>query len=155
MADPFISSILMFGASFAPRNWALCEGQVISINSNPSLYSLISDRFGGDGRNTFALPDFRGRVPLSYGRGPGLSNYNLGQKGGYENNILTIDQLPAHSHLVDTSQMTVNTSNLYVDGSNLNVDSSGLQGTVKVNGGPTSSKNGSGNNFWAFIRKCF
>ena len=147
MIDPFIASIIMFGGSFAPVDWAFCIGTVLPVSDNPSLYSLLGDRFGGNGTTTFALPDFRGRVPLHYGKGPGLSNYYLGQRGGYENNILTVDQLPAHSHLVDTSQMTVNTSNLYVDGSNLNVDSSGLQGTVKVNGGPTSSKNGSGNNF--------
>ena len=83
-ADPFIAEIIMFGGNFAPRGWAFCDGQLISIAQNQSLFSLLGTTYGGDGRSTFAVPDLRGRVPLHPGRGPGLSNRRLGERGGSE-----------------------------------------------------------------------
>lgn len=84
-ANPFIGEIIMFGGNFAPRGWALCNGQVLSIAQNNALFSILGTTYGGDGRTTFALPDLRGRVPLHPGQGPRLAPYQLGQKGGTEN----------------------------------------------------------------------
>jgi microcystin-dependent protein len=94
MSQPYIGQIIAFGGNFAIRGWALCSGQLIAISQNQSLFSILGTRYGGDGRSTFRLPDLRGRVPISSGRGPGLSNYNLGQKGGTETN----SAVPPHSH---------------------------------------------------------
>lgn len=84
-SEPFIGQVIMFGGNFAPRGWAFCDGQLLSINQNQSLFSILGTTYGGDGRTTFGLPDLRGRVPLHEGTGPGLANYRLGQKGGTEN----------------------------------------------------------------------
>ncbi|MEO0469049.1 MAG: tail fiber protein [Bacteroidota bacterium] len=96
--EPYLAEIRLFAGNFAPRNWAFCEGQILPINSYQSLYSLLGTTYGGDGRTSFALPDFRGRVPVSAGQSPGTSNYSAGQKVGQENNTLTTDQLPSHTH---------------------------------------------------------
>ena len=90
----------MFGGNFAPRNWAFCDGQLLPINSNQLLFSLLGTTYGGDGRTTFALPELRGRVAIHPGNGPGLSPYRLGQKGGTETVVLTTAQIPQHSHAV-------------------------------------------------------
>ena len=82
--EPFIAEIIMFGGDFAPRGWAFCDGQLLAINQNDALFSLLGTTYGGDGRTTFALPDLRGRVPLHPGDGPGLTNRNLGERGGSE-----------------------------------------------------------------------
>ena len=82
--DPTLAEITMFGGNFAPRSWALCNGQLLSISSNSALFSLLGTTYGGDGRTNFALPDLRGRVPLHPGTGPGLSFRRLGEKGGTE-----------------------------------------------------------------------
>lgn len=93
-----IGEIRMFGGNFAPRDWALCDGQLLPINQNQALFSILGTTYGGDGRTTFALPDLRGRVPIHEGQGPGLTNHNLGNKGGEENVSLTENNLPTHSH---------------------------------------------------------
>ena len=98
--DPFIGQIIMFGGNFAPRGWALCEGQLLSIAQYSALFSLIGTIYGGNGRTTFALPDLRGRVPVSQGRGPGLSDYTIGSRGGTEQVTLSITQIPSHNHLI-------------------------------------------------------
>jgi microcystin-dependent protein len=82
ISEPTIGEIAMFAGNFAPRNWALCDGQLLPINQNQALFSILGTTYGGDGRTTFALPDLRGRVPLHPGTGPGLPTYRLGQKGG-------------------------------------------------------------------------
>jgi len=84
ISNPTIGEITMFGGTFAPRNWALCDGQLLSIANNQALFSILGTTFGGDGQTTFALPDLRGRVPLHPGHGPGLSPRILGEKGGTE-----------------------------------------------------------------------
>jgi microcystin-dependent protein len=100
MSEPFIGQVTMFAGNFAPRSWAFCEGQLLPINSNQSLFSLLGTIYGGDGRTTFALPDLRGRTPISPGPGPGLPSNNLGQRGGAANVTLTTAQLPSHTHTV-------------------------------------------------------
>lgn len=103
----FIGEIRMFAGNFAPRSWALCEGQLLSISQNTALFSIIGTIYGGDGRTTFGLPDLRGRVPIGPGNGPGLPSYRIGQRGGSPTNTLTTAQLPSHSH---AAAVQVNTS---------------------------------------------
>jgi microcystin-dependent protein len=93
-----IGEIRMFAGNFAPRNWAFCQNQIISIASNTALFSILGTTYGGNGQTTFALPDFRGRVPVSAGQGPGLSPYSLGQMGGAETFSISNVNFPAHSH---------------------------------------------------------
>jgi microcystin-dependent protein len=93
-----IGEIRGFAGNFAPRNWAYCQGQLIAISSNTALFSILGTTYGGDGRTTFALPDLRGRVPISSGTGPGLSSHNLGSRNGVENVTLIATQMPAHTH---------------------------------------------------------
>ncbi len=101
--EPFIGQIIMFGGTFAPRGWALAEGQLLPISSYSALFSILGTTFGGDGRTTFGLPDLRGRVPMGAGRGAGLSFYRLGQKGGVETVTLTTLQMPSHNHIASTT----------------------------------------------------
>ncbi|OEK00315.1 phage tail protein [Roseivirga sp. 4D4] len=96
--DPFLAEIIMFGGNFAPRAWAFCDGQLLPINQNSALFSLLGTIYGGDGRTTFALPDLRGRVPVHPGTGPGLTTVKLGERGGTETNTLTLNNLPNHTH---------------------------------------------------------
>ena len=99
--DPFIGQIIMFGGNFAPRAWAFCNGQLLSIAQNTALFSILGTTYGGDGRTTFALPDMRGRVAIHSGgsTGPGLSPYQLGQRGGTQTVNLSVLQMPSHNHL--------------------------------------------------------
>lgn len=83
-ADPLIGEIMLFAGNFAPRNWALCDGQLLSISQYSALFSILGTTYGGDGRTTFGLPDLRGRVAIHEGHGPGLSDRRLGEKGGTE-----------------------------------------------------------------------
>jgi len=108
--DEFIAIIKMFGGNFAPRGWALCNGQILSIAQNTALFSLLGTTFGGNGQTTFALPDLRGRVPIHPGQGPGLSPYTLGQSAGSETVTLLTGQIPQHVHqfAVPTSSATGN-----------------------------------------------
>jgi len=106
MDEPFIGTIVMFAGNFAPRGWALCNGQLLSIAQNTALFSILGTTYGGDGVSNFALPDLRGRVPIHPGQGPGLSPYVEGQRGGAESATLTSNQLPAHSHPVNCSNTT-------------------------------------------------
>lgn len=96
---PFIGEIVMFGGNFAPRGWAFCEGQLLAINSNQALFSILGTTYGGDGRTTFGLPDLRGRVAIGEGHGPGLNNHNLGSRGGTETVTLNTNQIPSHNHM--------------------------------------------------------
>lgn len=109
-SDPYIGQIAIVGFDFAPRGWASCDGQILSIAQNTALFSLLGTTYGGDGQTTFALPDLRGRVPIHRGQGPGLSNYSLGQSGGSQTITLTTAQLPAHSHSVNAVTTDGNTS---------------------------------------------
>jgi microcystin-dependent protein len=98
--EEMIGVIKMFGGNFAPRGWALCDGQLLPIAQNTALFSILGTTYGGDGRTTFALPDLRGRVSMHPGSGPGLRPHRLGEKGGSETNSLTVDQMPSHGHSI-------------------------------------------------------
>jgi microcystin-dependent protein len=98
MADSYIGEIRMFAGKYAPVDWHLCDGSLLAISQYQVLYALIGTTYGGDGMNTFARPDLRGRVPVSTGQGPGLSNYVLGQSFGTENVTLTAATMPTHNH---------------------------------------------------------
>jgi len=97
-AEPFIAEIIMFGGNFAPRGWAYCNGQLLSIAQNQALFSLLGTTYGGDGRTTFGLPDLRGRIAMQPGTGQGLSNRRLGERGGGEQRTITVNQMPSHTH---------------------------------------------------------
>lgn len=98
MSTPFLGSLMPAAFDYAPKGWALCQGQLLPINQYQALFSLLGTTFGGNGQTTFALPDLRGRAALSSGQGPGLSNYSLGEWGGNENITLILNQLPSHPH---------------------------------------------------------
>jgi microcystin-dependent protein len=98
MSQPYIGEIRIFAGNFAPSGWALCDGQILAISENEALFALIGTTYGGDGQSTFALPDLRGRLPLH--QGPGFS---LSQNGGSEIVTLTVNQIPAHSHVPQAS----------------------------------------------------
>ncbi len=100
MAEPFIGEIMMTGFNFAPSGWAKCDGQLLAISSNNALFSLLGTIYGGDGESTFALPDMRGRFPTHFGTGPGLTPVVIGQRGGAEERVLAIQNLPPHNHSV-------------------------------------------------------
>ena len=109
-ADPFIGEIRWFAGNFAPRGWALCEGQLLPISNNQALFSLFGTTYGGDGRTTFALPDLRGRAPVHAGTGPGLGNRRLGAHFGSETATVTTSQLPSHSHVLQAGTNTATES---------------------------------------------
>lgn len=107
--QPFIGQIMIGGFIFPPQGWAFCVGQILPISQNTALFSLLGATYGGDGRTTFALPNLQSRVPLHFGQGTGLSNYDLGQTGGVESVTLTPDQLPAHTHAAQATSAIGNT----------------------------------------------
>ncbi|HEX8126837.1 MAG TPA: tail fiber protein [Allosphingosinicella sp.] len=111
MAEPFLAEIRLMSFSFAPKGWAMCNGQLLPINQNQPLFALLGTAFGGDGRTTFALPDFRGNTPLHVGSG-----HTLGEKGGAQAVTLTIAQLPTHIHVLNG---TANDGNAILPGGNL------------------------------------
>ncbi len=101
MDAPFLGMIVPMALNFAPRGWASCEGQLQSISQNTALFSLLNTTFGGDGKTTFGLPDLRGRSIVGIGQGPGLSNYAMGQSEGSYTTTLTVNNLPAHNHVMN------------------------------------------------------
>lgn len=96
--DYFVGEMRWVAFNFAPKGWATCDGQILSISQNTALFSLLGTQFGGDGKTTFALPDVRGRAPVHQGQGPGLSLRTIGEKVGTETVTLTTGQIPAHTH---------------------------------------------------------
>ncbi len=98
MADAYIGEIRMVGFPYAPQFWTNADGQVLDIGSHQALYSLYGTIYGGDGRSNFNLPDFRGRMPVHEGHGPGLPTYNMGDAGGYPTVVLQEAQMPGHTH---------------------------------------------------------
>ncbi|NII28216.1 phage tail protein [Pseudoflavitalea sp. X16] len=102
-AQPYLATITIFAGNFAPRSWALCQGQLMAISQNEALFALLGTTFGGDGVNTFALPDLRGRVAIHAGQAPGMSSYELGQVGGTENVTMLAANLPPHPHTLLTA----------------------------------------------------
>jgi len=108
MAQPYVGEIRMFAGNFAPAGWMFCEGQLLPISENETLFNLIGTTYGGDGQSTFTLPDLRGRLPLHFGNG-----FTLAETGGAEQITLTVNQIPAHSHpmIASTSPGTQNAPN--------------------------------------------
>lgn len=125
MAEPFLSEIRIMSFGFPPKGWALCNGQLLPINQNQALFSLLGTTFGGDGRVNFALPDLRGRLPIHVG-----GSHTLGERGGEQAHTLSAAEIPTHVHVVQASSTTGNTANgannllatvpgrLYTDASN-------------------------------------
>lgn len=112
MTTPFVGEIQLFGFNFNPRGWALCNGALLSVQQNTALFSLIGAAYGGNGSTNFALPDFTARAPTEQGRGPGLTDRTIGESFGQPSVTLTLNDMPAHSHLItyfgqtDTSKRT-------------------------------------------------
>ena len=102
MSQPFVGEIRMFGGSFAPAGWAFCNGQLLPISENETLFTLIGTTYGGDGQATFAIPDLQGRVPVHAGTGGGAT-YQLGERAGTETVTLTTQTIPSHNHLVTST----------------------------------------------------
>lgn len=148
--DPYIGEISIFAGNFPPRNWAFCNGQLMSIAQNTALFSILGTTYGGDGRVTFGLPDLRGRAPLSAGQGPGLSNYDLGQAGGSETDTLSINEIPAHNHPLgaynnkaDQSNPTGNVNAIVVDSSNGTANAYAASANATMNANAVGQSGGS------------
>jgi microcystin-dependent protein len=103
--EPYLSEICLFSFNFAPQGWATCSGQLLPINQNQALFSLLGTTFGGNGQTTFALPDLRGQVPVGF-RNDGAPGYELGATGGSESVSITQGTLPLHAHALDTTAFT-------------------------------------------------
>ena len=103
MSEPFLGEIRYFSFNFAPRGWAMCNGQTLPISQNTALFSLLGTFYGGNGVNTFQLPDLQGRVAIGMGNGPGLSPYTIAQRGGEEGHALIVQEMPLHTHGVNCS----------------------------------------------------
>lgn len=127
MAQPYVGEIRMFAGNFAPAGWMFCEGQLLPISENETLFQLIGTTYGGDGQSTFALPDLRGRLPLHFGNG-----FILAETGGAEEITLTVNQVPSHSHPLLCSNATGNDPNPQ---NNLLSESSAI--TMYQSGAPT------------------
>ena len=110
MGEPFVGEIRMFAGTFAPNGWALCQGQSLPISENDTLFNLIGTTYGGDGQETFKLPDLQGRAPIHMGTGPGLSTFSIGQEGGVESVTLNTQQMPLHNHPVIVSDDIANSN---------------------------------------------
>ena len=109
MSNPFVGEIRMFGGSFAPAGWAMCAGQLMPISQNDTLFTLIGTTYGGDGQETFGIPDLQGRVPIHAGQGPGISqNYTLGEAAGVESVTISAATTPVHTHPMIASTLVGN-----------------------------------------------
>lgn len=166
MSDPFYGEIRMVGFTFAPEGWANCDGAMMQIQQNPTLYSLLGTIYGGNGVTTFGLPDLRGRVAVHTGTGPGLTPRQMGQAGGVESNITNVSQMPAHTHTgkvrcnTDPAATTVPTghtlaagsgrTNLYIDADpNENMRDSTVEIDTTGNGLPINNMQP-----WLCVRFC-
>ncbi|SFC55536.1 phage tail protein [Flavobacterium phragmitis] len=131
--DPFVAEIRIFPFNFPPRGWAFCNGQLLPISQQTSLFSLLGTTYGGDGKSTFALPDIQGRTPMQPGQGPGLSLHDLGETGGTETVTLLESEIPSHSHSLmaatSNSQSISPTNNSFGRGNPVRVYSTGVANT--------------------------
>ncbi|HEY4358052.1 MAG TPA: tail fiber protein [Acidobacteriaceae bacterium] len=130
MSDQYLGEIRMVGFNFAPQGWAFCNGQIMSIQQNTALFSLLGTTYGGNGQTTFALPNLQSRVPIHWGQGPGLSNYDWGQTAGVEGVQLTTQQMPQHNHLMAVNGAGASASSATPAGNVLaNTAARGIPGT--------------------------
>ena len=109
-AEPFIGELSLVAFNFAPRGYAMCNGQLLSIAQNTALFALLGTMYGGNGQTTFGLPDLRGRVPLHMGQGPGLPSYTQGEMAGEPSHTLIITEMPQHNHLLGSTNSAATTS---------------------------------------------
>lgn len=119
MSEPFLAEVRIVGFNFAPRGWAFCDGQILPINQNQSLYSLLGTTYGGDGRTSFALPDMRGRTPIHVGSSDGQAHLQ-GQKSGEETHTLSVAEMPQHDH---AAKATATVGNVPIPQGNVLADS--------------------------------
>ena len=144
MAQPYVGEIRMFAGNFAPAGWMFCEGQLLPISENETLFQLIGTTYGGDGESTFALPDLRGRTPIHVGSG-----HTLGERGGEQAHTLSIAEIPTHTHVFNASQSNANiptpgnsffgtSNNMYAAATNL---TSINTGTITNTGGSQAHLN--------------
>jgi microcystin-dependent protein len=133
MGQPYIGDIRMFAGNFNPAGWEFCRGQLIPISENDALFTLIGTTYGGDGQETFALPNLQSRVPIHQGQGPDGTTYQLGEQAGTEQETLTIQQIPAHNHamIASTAASTLSPANAL-----LTVPTSSQQGVNVYNSAP-------------------
>jgi microcystin-dependent protein len=110
MSSPFVAEIRIFPFNFAPKGWAMCNGQLMPISQNTALFSLLGTNFGGDGKSTFGLPNFQGSVPIGWGQGPGLTDRFIGESGGETTVTLLQSEIPSHSHTVVATTTTGTTA---------------------------------------------
>jgi microcystin-dependent protein len=134
MATPFIGQITLFAGNFAPRGYAFCNGQLLPIQQYTALFSLLGTTYGGNGQTNFALPDLRGRVPIHAGQGPGLSNYQLGQRAGQEAVTLTASEIPSHGHTASVNASSGAPNTVSPGGA---VPAVSAQGNAYATGSPT------------------
>ena len=148
MQEPFIGNVILFGGTFAPVGWVFCDGSFLAISQYDVLYSLIGTTYGGDGQNTFAVPDLRSRIPIHQGQGNGLSNYVIGQVAGVENVTLVPSQVPPHSHPVLTNSGTAGsadpTNNFLAAQSTLNEYIIGTSANSVMNAAAVTMSTGGG-----------
>jgi microcystin-dependent protein len=111
MAQPYVGEIRMFASSFAPAGWEFCNGQILPISENETLFQLIGTMYGGDGQETFALPDMRGRVPIHRGTGSSGTPYQISERAGVEEVTLTVQQIPVHTHAMIGNNFTGSSGN--------------------------------------------
>jgi microcystin-dependent protein len=134
MANPYFGEIRLFAGNFAPAGWMFCDGTVLAISENTTLFQLIGTTYGGDGQQTFALPDLRGRVPIHMGQGAGGSNYVIGQKAGSETVTLTVVQIPAHAHVPNANSnhgtATTPTGNVWAGSADFSQYAAGSTGNM-------------------------
>lgn len=126
MSEPYIGEIRLFAGNFAPVNWAFCNGQAMAISENEALFTLIGTTYGGDGEQTFNLPDLRGRAPIHQGTRPGGSTYVMGQTAGSETVTLAANQYPQHSHTLGATSAKANSAS--PSGARPAADSAGITG---------------------------
>jgi microcystin-dependent protein len=111
MANPFVAEIRIFPFNFAPKGWAFCQGQLLSISQNTALFSLLGTTYGGDGKSTFGLPNLQGSAPMFYGQGPGLSLHDIGETGGSDTVTLLQTEIPSHNHALNADPSLATTNN--------------------------------------------
>jgi microcystin-dependent protein len=143
MGEPFVGEIRMFGGNFAPAGWAMCQGQLMPISQNDTLFNLIGTTYGGDGQETFGIPDLQGRFPMHFGQGPGISqNYQEGETLGVESVTITTTTMPTHNHAflasTDLALATDPTGNVVAQPVSLNLFFGDVPGSALNNQAVTS-----------------
>ena len=138
--DAYLGMIVAFGFNFAPRGWAFCQGQLLAINSNQALFALLGTTYGGNGVQTFGLPDLRGRTLIGQGQGAGLSNYSMGQLSGSESTTLGITNMPAHVHTMPSTAATQAGNAVAGNGDASTPENNYLALSPKVGSGPNATQ---------------